>query len=282
MRLKSAARRTTAAILRQLVVPGRYRLFRLAQSVLGTEPGRVVVPLRGGGKLLIDGDVDSYTYYLGDFEWRVQHVLCRMALGARTVFDVGSNCGFYTIPLALRVGPRGRVYAFEALRPNYELLLENIALNGLTNVIAVYGAVTDKTGVMRVPDLAERSNYSLATRSEREAEIPSWSLDDFIAREGIPSVDLLKLDIEGSEVIAVRGAWKSLKNGVVKTVVCEFNPYWLAKMGSNLNELYELFESLRLELSLITRTGRLRRINREFVCNATSEFDVVLQPRRNA
>jgi FkbM family methyltransferase len=270
-------RHGSAAILRRVPFPGRERTFRLIDRILGPNPGEFVVPLRGGGRLAVDGIRDSYTFYLGDFQWNVHHFLCSAARSGQTVFDIGSNIGFYTVPLALRVGPRGHVYAFEACRPNYERLVKNITLNALKNTTPVFGAVTDRTGTLDAPLLQHGGNYSLASTSETRTQIPSWCLDDFVAGEGIDHIDLMKIDIEGSEVLALRGARKLLSEGRVRTAICEFNPYWLRKMGSSAVELYEIFESYRMEAFVLTRFARLKPIGKDFCRTSTEDFDAVLK-----
>lgn len=275
--VRQGLRKCAATVLRHVVFPGRDRAFRLVESALGPNPGSFIVPLRGGGKLLVDGVKDSYIFYLGDFQWNVYTFLRRTVQSRSTVFDLGANIGSYTIPLALRAG---RVYAFEAFKPNFDILLKNVALNGLTNVTAIFGAVADSTGTRLVPDRGGRSdnigNYSLASKTEGEIEIPSWSLDDFAAQHNVEEIDLMKIDIEGSEIMALRGARRLFSQRKVKTVICEFNPYWLRQMGSSTEELYDMFHGFGLKSFLVTRFARLKSIDKEFCKRATSdEFDVV-------
>jgi len=279
LRGRELLRHSSAAVLRRVPFPGRERTFRLIDRVLGPNPGEFIVPLRGGGRLIVDGIKDSYTFYLGDFQWNVHHFLCSTVGRGQTVFDIGSNIGFYTVPLALRVGSHGHVYAFEACRPNYDGLLKNIALNGLKNVTAIFGAVADRTGTLDVPLLQHRANYSLASASEIRTQIPSWSLDEFVAEREIDQIDLMKIDIEGSEVLALRGARKLLSEARVRTVICEFNPHWLSKMGSSTEELFETFASHGMEAFRLTRFARQKPIDRDFCRRSTEEFDAVLKPK---
>lgn len=286
-RLKQVTRNAVAFLLRGLVFPGRYRVLQMAECILGKNHGTFVVPLRAGGRLIVNGIKDSQVFYTGEFNTglsRTSPFLFRTAKRGDIIFDVGANIGAYTVPLALRVGNEGHVYAFEALRANYEILLQNIALNALKNVTPVFGAVTDKSGTYEVPEVSERSenmgNYSLASESVGRITIPSLSLDDFVAENSIERINLMKIDIEGSETIALRGAHATFAKGLVKTVVCEFNPYWLPKMGSSVEELYEAFEGFGMEAFLITRFSRLRRVHKNFFQQqGTSEFDAVLRPR---
>jgi FkbM family methyltransferase len=268
--VRRSARNLAAGILRNVHFPGRFRVYQMLKSVLGENTGRFVVSLDGGGKLLVDGIVDSQFFFLGDLDWNVDHFLLRSVSPGSIVFDIGANIGAYTIPMALRVGDLGHVYAFEAFRPNYEMLLESIAINKLTNVTAVFGAVTDSSGVLEVPNPARNEsknigNYSLATRSTNRTTIPSLSLDDFVVKHGIDRVDLMKMDIEGSETIALKGARSLFATRKVGTVVLEINPHWLARMGSSVEELWGIVESLGGTLFLVTRFSRTKQIDKNYV-----------------
>jgi len=285
-KVRNCLRKGAIAVLRNVVFPARYRVFTWVESIVGQVPGTSIVKLRGGGKLIVDGIVDAPILYMAEHDWRVRRFLCKTARSGHTVFDLGANIGVYTIPMALRVGKGGHVYAFEAFRPNYEILLQNIALNKLTNVTPVFGVLTDKSGACLIPEIRERSqtgsdlgNYSLAMKSASLVEVPALSLDDFVMQYGIDRVDLMKIDIEGSETKALKGARTLFSQRRVGTVVCEFNPRWLSRMGSSAAELYEIASEYGLDTYLLTRLARIKLITREFCCSATAEFDAVLKPR---
>jgi FkbM family methyltransferase len=289
LNFRQSTRKAAAAVLRNTPFPGRYRAYRMVEHILGENPGRFVVPFAGGARLTVDGIVDSQFFYLGLHDWNVYRFLKRSAHAGDTVFDVGANIGVYTIPMALRVGEKGHVYAFEALKSNYEMLLENIALNKLTNVTAVFAAVTDSTGILEAPDLVRAGsigNYSLASESQNRTAIPSWSLDDFALQKGIQRIHVMKIDIEGSEARAFKGARWLLSGGGVGAITFELNPYWLARMGSSVEEMWGLVESLGATPFLLTRFSRLNRIRKETILRWVSEapaldgswkLDLVLQ-----
>ena len=63
-----------------------------------------------------------------------------------TAIDVGANIGYFTLLMANRVGPQGKVIAFEPINENFRILQENIALNGHLNVIAENLALMNRNG----------------------------------------------------------------------------------------------------------------------------------------
>ncbi len=75
------------------------------------------------------------------------------------VIDVGANVGYYALMAATRVGPSGRVIAYEPGPAPAARLRENVALNGLSNVTVVEAAVADRPGTLHL-NLVEDSEAS--------------------------------------------------------------------------------------------------------------------------
>ena len=123
------------------------------------------------------------------------------------VFDVGANIGDHTIPLAQHVGERGFVFAFEPQRVIFQCLCANVALNSLTNVECVHAAAGSSAGSVLIPDI----DYSLednyggveVSRFTEGRPVPQVMLDDYL---DAPPVRLVKIDVEGMEIEALRGA----------------------------------------------------------------------------
>ena len=143
--------------------------------------------------------------------------------------DVGANIGAYTIFAASLVGPTGGVDAFEPGGHALARLRENVALNHLPNVVVHALAVSDAPG--RVQFLSELDS---ANRIQTESDVSetasaaaSIRLDEYLA----PGVDaprfaLGKMDIEGAEPLAFRGAERMLGAGNP--------PVWLIELNGNL------------------------------------------------
>lgn len=128
------------------------------------------------------------------------------------VIDGGANIGNMTIPLAQAVGPKGGVIAFEPQRLLYHALVANIALNSLTNIEPNYAAIGNERGSIKVPQIDPWSPISsggltLDPDLPHPTDMPMRSvpivpIDDFALRR----CNLIKLDIEGMELDALKGA----------------------------------------------------------------------------
>lgn len=118
-----------------------------------------------------------------------------------TVIDIGAHIGAFSL-FASKYAKKGKVFSFEPVPDNFEILAENIALNTADNVIAVNKAVSDKNGKQKIflnnKNTGRHSLYS--QRADAGAiNIDVISLDNFISKNKIKSIDFLKMDCEGSE-----------------------------------------------------------------------------------
>jgi len=127
--------------------------------------------------------------------------------------DGGANQGVYACGFAARVGPSGRVLAFEP-EPGARAALEaNIALNGFRNVAVSDAALTDAAGdvALDVSGGSVRASIAKDLGHERTLSVPATTIDAEVARAGLDRLDLVKLDIEGAEAQALRGAAQTLE-----------------------------------------------------------------------
>ena len=127
------------------------------------------------------------------------------------VVEAGANIGVHTVELSRLAGPTGSVVAFEPQRIVFQTLCANLALNSCANVHAYQAAIGDHVGEITVPFHAPDSFVNFggvslvgATQGER---VPLRTIDSF----GLPACHLLKLDIEGMEVEALRGAAETIR-----------------------------------------------------------------------
>jgi FkbM family methyltransferase len=124
------------------------------------------------------------------------------------IVDAGAYLGHFTVYAAKRVGNTGKVVAFEADPSVYRMLLRNLKLNNLTNVIAINQGVWSHETEL---PFDSRGNASQIVADGEQMKtmvrkIRVTSLDAELQRLGLPSADLIKMDIEGAELAAVQGA----------------------------------------------------------------------------
>lgn len=134
------------------------------------------------------------------------------------VMDVGGNIGAVASWLARRVGPAGRVIVFEPDAGNLVTLRRNLALNGVANAEVVEKGAWESAGTL---EFHAGGNYTSSFRETdyvrkrpdlyRVVSLPVTTIDAEVARLGLQRLDLIKMDIEGSEGPALRGARDTLR-----------------------------------------------------------------------
>lgn len=163
-------------------------------------------------------------YLYGCYEYPVTRLISAILRPGMVFFDIGANAGFFSLLASTKCKA---VYAFEPLPSNLHRLSINLELNATQNVTVVQSAVTDRsgTGTLYVP---EDENTGLASLIEETGghsiAVPTITLDEFVRKQGIGRVDLIKIDIEGAEALAFEGAQELLSRVDAPDVIFEAKP----------------------------------------------------------
>jgi FkbM family methyltransferase len=209
---------------------------------------------------LKDTSIQRYLFFLGEWEADATKAIKSILREGDVFFDLGANVGYFSLVGADIVGSGGRIYAFEAQSTLCSQLRENLSLNEIKNVRVVNVAVTDKVCDLVIEDVSALGNRGAATLLPRRSDMPvvkvaGTSVDDFCFSEGIERVSLIKMDIEGSEMLALRGMRALLSCPQAPTLLCEINEPLLQRMGSSGDELRSYLADLGYEAYELTEGG---------------------------
>lgn len=209
-------------------------------------------------------------FFRGDYSGN-QLTLIEKLLDPDGVFiDAGANQGEFTIAAA-RIVRMGKVIAFEPVSEYRERLLENVRLNDFRNVQVIAAALGDKNDFLPIYD--QQENYSDGTRhaglstlfaSEsrqwaREV-VPVKRLDDVLKELNVSRVDIIKLDIEGAEWIALCGALATIKS-CRPILILEIGRETCRAAGYEPEALVEWLGSLNYRIEKIIEGGKTLPIN---------------------
>lgn len=229
------------------------RLFSLF-----SKSGEVEVNIPLGLKLFVDqkdAGVGMFLRTKGVFEPLQTHLFLRTLKKGNIVFDVGANVGYYTILASKAVGRKGVVYAFEPDPRNLIYLKKNVKSNNCRNVVIVEKALTEKNQTaMLAYDLANPGESSLAkthSTDSRSVPIETITLDTFVKQHGIIEINVIKMDIEGAEILALLGAKNTLKKMKHTTLFVECNKRALARFFQTPTTLTSMLKSLTYKLNVI-------------------------------
>lgn len=142
---------------------------------------------------------DSFFSYYVPFMAKMQYGFLNIREGD-TVIDAGAFPGDFTLYASRLVGASGRVIAIEPHPYNFKILKANIRLNDLRNVIPVNKALSDHEGRAMLSGIGVDAHIS-----DSGIEVETTTLDNIALELGLDRVDVVKMDIEGQEVAALRG-----------------------------------------------------------------------------
>jgi len=170
-----------------------------------------------------------------------------------TVVEAGAHMGYVTLQAARAVGPSGRVFAFEASPRAVPLIERNLTVNGLNEHVTVVPlALADVTGrhAFFLSGGGDTSSLHEPEGASERIEVTMTALDDWL--DPTVRVAVVKLDIEGGEVAALRGMRETLSRaGPGLVVFAECNPSMLERSGSSTSELVEILQGNGLDVRWI-------------------------------
>ena len=219
----------------------------------------------------LDEHMANQVYWRGSYSWSQLRVLDTLLSPAMTFVDVGANQGEFSLFAAKRL-TSGHVFAFEPMSEMFRRLNRNVEANSFSNVTTVQKGLWD--------DVADRVIYMSAdafddgTRHEglgtlfpdtkRQAAIETihtTTMDAFVGEREVSRVDVIKIDIEGAELRALQGASETVAR-FRPTILVEADRGQAEASGIELEALFDHLDATH-EISIITRSGRVRPITRE-------------------
>ncbi len=184
-------------------------------------------------------------------------ILCeRLITPGMKIVDIGAHIGYFSRIFSRLVGENGVVYCFEPDPENYVILEKNIA--ALRNTRCFQKAVADTDGSIDFYHVRNSTGcHSIIApgTDARKTTVESVSVDALIAKKVLNKVDLIKMDIEGGEPIALRGMERLLRTSPHIKLITEFNAKSLAKGNVAPHEFLSQLESFGFSIYCITNDG---------------------------
>ena len=182
---------------------------------------------------------DSYEYY-------DSKMLFTLSRECKTIFDIGANLGWYSIFLAL-IDNKKRIFSFEPISETFNALKKNISINNVRSIKPFNLALSDEKKEIEMfysPSLKGASSFkNLQEKATQTEKIKTNTLDNFIEIASIDSLDFIKCDVEGAELLVVKGGLKSIEKHK-PILFLEILRKWAHKFGYHPNEIIEILKSL--------------------------------------
>nr|WP_319374731.1 FkbM family methyltransferase [uncultured Methanobacterium sp.] len=208
------------------IIPFKPQIGKLLKIIL---PDSLVVRIPQGilkNKKWIVGS-SNLECALGSFEFEKQVLFEKTINESDIIYDIGANVGFYTLLSSVIVGNTGKVIAFEPVPRNINYLKKHLKINNCHNVEVMELAVSNKEGISNFK--VEKDSFSAGKLSDSgNLTIKTIALDDLLLEKKISPPDVLKIDVEGSEMLVFEGA---------KNLITEYAPkIFLATHNKSVHE----------------------------------------------
>jgi FkbM family methyltransferase len=182
-------------------------------------------------------DIATWIIHMGCWETFVDDILCALAEPGGTFFDIGANMGYYTIKIGSLVGATGKTFSFEPNPDLFEVLNDNVNINGFASRSTIFNAAAgDAAGASTL--LFERrypgggqvglgAEYQAAHHTRIDVDV--LRIDDVTPADCV--ADLIKIDVEGFEPLVLRGMAGLLARSPQAAIVTEVSYAQWARFG---------------------------------------------------
>jgi FkbM family methyltransferase len=214
----------------------------------------------------------SHIFWYGSYSRALLRLLDRLLRPGDTLVDAGANIGEITLYAAKRVGPTGKVLAFEPMSAIADVLERNAALNHLDQVQVRRVGLSDNAGTMSIYSSTEhfraRPHDGLGTlhpggtRTRLVEEVEVKTLDQEVTEHGVRRIDVLKVDVEGSELPLLRGAVKCLERDR-PWIAIEVQEETSRSAGYAQEDILEYLEQFGYTFRRLGRRGSLIPVSRD-------------------
>lgn len=212
-------------------------------------------------KLDLDEWIQQHIYFLGYFDPIGIKFIKNQLYEGEIFIDIGANVGAYSLVASRFVGRSGKVIAFEPASKSFLRLTKNISINGLKNIIAERKAVLDKN--TRI-DLYVSGNHNLGMTSifHHDSEsgitenVEAVTLDDYVEKNEISRINTVKIDIEGSEMLSLKGMQKILER-IRPRILIELKEETLTRSGLQVKDVDDFMIKAGYNKFIIDEPGNI-------------------------
>lgn len=208
---------------------GKYRLYQTALRAVGSPPTSMMTTVKDGRKLIVDltTGMEETVFFLGEYERPLTEIIGRLIRKGATCLDVGANFGWYTTLMSEKAGPSGEVHSFEPVPNIYAELKRNRELLATRDKVFINNlALGDRADTVHINlfDDLPSGHASLAAKGDESRssfECRMITLDSYLTENNVGNVDLVKVDIEGAELMFLKGSNKLFEQAVPPVFMAE-------------------------------------------------------------
>ena len=268
--------------MQSILYRGFYYVFRYLQTLLNPraiawrrlkkhQPNKPIITKLGKDlkvRVYPHDIIGENIYVQGVFEPNCWNFVKKFLKPGMIVFDLGANLGQYTLLSSKNVGKTGHVHSFEPSSRMFNELEFNVSLNELSDICTLNNAaVSDISGTAKLSKYEPGYEVFASLGSQaREStsivgheEVKTIRLDDYIESAEIDHVDFMKIDIEGAELLALRGAEKLLSQKKSPAILLELADINTDGFGYKAIEIWDYLEHFGYSIYSLGKKGILSK-----------------------
>jgi len=218
--------------------------------------------------------IQQQLFWYGYYEKELGDLLKKIVRPDDVVIDIGANIGYFSLLVANNI-PSVNVISFEPVKDLFQSMNENISLNDFKNISTINAAVGEineekELYISAFDNLGMSSFKQPENYSGKKERVKVVTIDNWFKTSGLSKIDIIKLDIEGSELAALKGMKDILQKQKLVLIV-EVNPETLSMFSVKPSDICDYLKQLNFEGFIILENARLEPL-RKIEINKTTNI----------
>lgn len=232
------------------IAKGKYRLYQTALKLIRKRPTALPTVTKDGRRLIVDltTGMQETAFFIGEYEQSITETAEQMIAPGDVCLDVGANFGWYTTVMSLRSGEKGAVHSFEPMPKTFLELQRNREVAAHPDRIFINNfALGDKEDTVQINMFDDLSSGHASLSAQGGSRVSSFdcrltTLDSYLAEKNVGDVSFVKVDIEGAEMMFLKGAERLFRQSVPPVFLMEMALASIKNFGYIPNDLIEFMQ----------------------------------------
>jgi FkbM family methyltransferase len=190
---------------------------------------------------------ENYVPWTGEYEGITLKNILPIIPKDMNALDIGANVGYWSLNLAQTVNLTQKVFAFEPIKSNYERIVEHLKVNKMENKVTVFnvglGDKIDRAdfNISELDKSNKSKTFNASLRQSVTGVCDIVTLDSLVEENNIVNIGFIKIDVEGYEIKALRGAKNFLEQNR-PIIYGEFTPNLIESVHDKPEEIFNLLQ----------------------------------------